>query len=101
MPVGKPGLRTGIGYSRCAPVFGIEFAEKILDEIRIPDIALRVGAHVMRRNCFSRQVVFGDDDVGGAALRPRQRPQFVSPSRSRAQIDRRQIGGELAHRSRH
>ena len=76
---------------------GIELAEKILDEIGIPDIALRVGAHVVRRDGLARQVVFGDDDVGGAALGPRQGLQRVRPGRPAAQIHRRQIGGELAH----
>ena len=60
-------------------------------------MALRIGAHVVRRNGLARQIVFGDHDVGGAALGPRQGLQLVRPGRPAAQIHRCQISGELAH----
>ena len=58
-------------------------------------MAVAVGANVMRRDRLARQIVFGDDDMGGAAFGPRQRFQFVIPDRAVAQIYRRQIGGKL------
>ena len=94
---GRAGLLHRYGVFPVGAGFGIELAEKILDEIRIPDMALRIGAHVVRRDGLTRQIVFGDDDVGGAALGPRQGLQLIGPGRSAAQIDRGQIGGELAH----
>ena len=94
---GRTGLEHGNGIVAILAGLRIEFAEEILDKIRIPDVALCVGAHVMRRDGFARQLIFGDDDVGGAAFGPRQRLQFVRPRRTAAQIDGREISGELAH----
>ena len=95
---GEPQIAVGVGFEieragrklrlehrdRVFAVFaglGIELAQKILDEIRIPDMPCAIGAHVMRRDGLARQVVFGDDDMRGAARGPRQGLQFVVPDR--------------------
>jgi hypothetical protein len=47
---------------------GIEPAQELLAEARIPGDAVAIDHHVMRLDGLTRQVVFGDDDAGVAAL---------------------------------
>ena len=69
------------------PVFGIEIAGELRGEIRVPDDAVLIDDHVMRLRFLPRQVVFRIDDVGGAALRARQRLELVVARLGLAQVD--------------
>ena len=89
-------LRQRIGVFHMGAGARIEPAEIGLDEIRVPDEALGIGAHVMGRDGRARHVVFGDDHPGRPAGRARQRLQLVVPAVGLAQIDGRKILGDLA-----
>jgi hypothetical protein len=52
---------------------GIEPADILLAEIRIPGHAVGADDHVVRLDLGVWQLVFGDDDMGAASLHPRQR----------------------------
>ena len=56
---------------------GIEHAHDLRAEVGVPGIAVGIDDDVMRIGVLPRQVVFGDDHAGGAALRPRQRLELV------------------------
>ena len=56
---------------------GIELADELVAEIGIPGVPVGIDHHVMRQRFFARQVVFGDDHLGGVALRARQRLEIV------------------------
>ena len=49
---------------------GIESAEELLAEARIPGDAVSIDDDVVRLDGVARQIVFGVDDAGGAAARP-------------------------------
>ena len=87
MPVGKPGLCSGTGILGDLAGLGIEPAEVLLAEVRVPGDAVLIDDHVVRLDGLARQVVFGDDHAGGAAARTRQRLERIVPLRLRAQID--------------
>ena len=57
---------------------GIELADELVAEIGIPGMAVGIDDHVMRQRFLARQIVFGDDHMGGLALRPRQPLQAES-----------------------
>ncbi len=94
-PVGKPGLCSGIGIFGDLAGLGIEPAEILLAEARVPGDAVLIDDDVMRRDRVARQVVFGIDHAGGAAARPRQRLEREVPLRLCAEID---AGPELRAR---
>ena len=51
----------------------IQLADELMAEVRVPDDAVAIHDDVMGLRVFARQIVFGDDDVGGAAGQPRER----------------------------
>ena len=65
----------------------IHLAEEHLAEIRVPDVALVIEHHVVRLDQRIRQIVFGDDDMGGFAGEPRQGLERIVPGVLLAQID--------------
>ena len=72
----------------------VEPAEELLAEARIPGDAVSIDDHVMRLDGLAPEIVFGDDDAGGAALGTRQRLELVFPLRRGTQIDAgEEIGG--------
>ena len=73
---------------------GIEPAEELLAEARIPGDAVIIDDHVVRRDRVARQVIFGVDHAGGAAARPRERHEVEAPLLLGAEIDGRpELGG--------
>ena len=76
-PFGCSGLSTGIGDVLHLAGLGIELADELGAEVRVPGLAVGIDDDVMRHRFFARQIVFGDDDMGGAALRPRQRLELI------------------------
>ena len=74
----------------------IELADEHLAEVRIPDMAFLIDQDVMRFGRRPHHVVLSDDGACVLALRARQRLQFVLPMVDRAQIDGREIVGDLA-----
>ena len=71
----------------------IELADELMSEIRVP--GMPVGRHdgVVRHRLRTRQIVGGDDDMRGAALRARQRLERIAPVRPLAEIDAGEIFG--------
>jgi len=67
---------------------GIELAQKLVAEIGVPGHALLIEDDVVRHRIRARQVVFGDHDLGRAALETRQRLERILPLRCAAQVDR-------------
>ena len=69
------------------PVGGIEPAHIGAAVGRVPDPPLRIAGGVVRRDLEPRHLVFGDDRVGGAALRPRLHHEVrilgIRPARGR------------------
>ena len=66
---------------------GIHLAEEHLAEIGVPDGALAIEHHVMRLDQGIRQIVFGDDHMGGLAGEPRQGLERIAPGVVLAQVD--------------
>ena len=60
---------------------GIEPAEVLLAEARVPGDAILIDDHVVGFDGFTRQVVFGVDHARGAAARPRHRVELEAPLR--------------------
>ena len=85
-----------IGEFRMGAGARIEPPDIGLDEVRVPDEAVRIGAHVVRRDGLARQVVFGDDDMRRAAGRARQCLERIVPRSRCAQIDRGEIFADPA-----
>ena len=50
----------------------IDLGQELLAEVREPHAAVGIDDHVVGLNLFPRQIVFGDDDAGGAAGRARR-----------------------------
>ena len=75
---------------------GIEPAQELLAEARIPGDAVGIDDDVMRLDGLARQIIFGDDHAGAAAFRARQRLERVVPLRARAQIDAAEKVGHAA-----
>src|SRR5437016_14275220 len=73
----------------------IELADEHLAEIRVPDLAFLIDQYIVRLARRPHHVVLGDDGARVAALGARQRLQFVRPTVDRAQVDGREIVGEL------
>jgi hypothetical protein len=74
---------------------GVHLADVLLAEVRVPDGAVLVDDHVVRLDRLARQVVLGDDHLGGASGRARQRLERIIPGRVFAQIDRGQKLGAV------
>ena len=55
----------------------VHHADELVGEVGVPDLAVLIDDHVMGLRLFARQVVFRDDDLGGHALRTRQRLEVV------------------------
>src|SRR5713101_7419013 len=91
VPMGKPALITGIGYSQTLPVLG---------SILPRNCSRKCENQIMRSESFSRQVVFGDDDAGRAAGRPRQGLERVAPGLVGAEIDRGEVVRHRLHARR-
>ncbi len=73
---------------------GIEPAEILFAEARVPGHAVLIDDHVVGLDGVARQVVLGVDHARGAAARPGHRLERETPLRLRAQID----GGEKVGR---
>ena len=56
--------------------FRIELRQELLAEMRVPYHAVAIDDHVVRLDLLARKIVFGDDDLGRAAGRPRKRLEF-------------------------
>jgi len=65
---------------------GVETPKILLAETGIPNRAIAIDDHVMRRDRLARQIVFGIDDASGRAARARQRLEFEIPLRMRTQV---------------
>ena len=74
---------------------GIDLAQELLAEIRVPGLAVH-DDHVVRLDGGARQIVFRNDDVGAATLDPRQGLELELVFHARAQIDGGEILGHLA-----
>ena len=90
-PLGCSGLSTGIGMSFTAPVLGSSTPTNWWpkSEYQALPSASTITSCGMR--LFARQVVFGDDDAGGAALRTRQRLELVFGRLGIAEAEAREI----------
>ena len=80
-------FRLGYGVFHVLARFGIEPAQRLLAEIRIPGDSLRIDDYVMRLYRCARQVVLRYDNPRGFALGARQRLDGELPRRRGAQID--------------
>src|SRR5262249_19740994 len=72
----------------------------LLAEIRVPGVAVLADHHVMRLDGRARQLVFGVDDLGAAALWARQGLELVFPGGAFAEIDGAEELGEPGARRR-
>ena len=77
---------------------GIEHADELVAEVGVPGLAIGIDDHVVRHRLFARQIVFGDDDAGGPALRTRQALEvifgrFGIAAAETGEIFRRGLGG--------
>ena len=73
----------------------VQFADELMAEIRVPDHAVGIHDDIVRLRVFARQVVFGDDDAGRAALQPRQRLEREVQGLRVAQVNAGEIVGHL------
>src|SRR5262249_23514952 len=74
----------------------VELADEHLAKIRVPDLAFLIHQYVVRLGRRPHHVVLGDDGAGVAALGTRERLKIVWPTVDCAQVDGREIIGELA-----
>ena len=74
---------------------GIELADELMAEVRVPDHAILIHDDVMGLRVFARQVVFGDDDVGRAAGQARERLERKFHRLRVAEIHAGEIVGHL------
>ena len=95
LPVGKPLRSSGMAYSVCLPVFGSSLPRNCSPKFVYQTVAVHHD-HVVRLDGRARQIVFGDDDVGAAALHARQGLELVLMLRGRAQIDAGEVLRHLA-----
>ena len=74
----------------------IELRQELLAEMRVPDHAVGIDDHVVRLDLLARKIVFGDDDAGRAAGRPRRGLELEADApRVGAEIDAGEIVGEF------
>ena len=92
-PFGKPGLCDGDRIFLDRSGLGVEPADELLAEARVPGDAVLIEHDVVRRDGLARQIVFGIDHLGRAALRARQRLQLVLPLPIAAEIDVAEVLG--------
>jgi hypothetical protein len=95
MPVGHL-LELGDGVFGVLAGLGIDLAEGLLAEIRVPSDAVLIDDHVMRLDRRARQIVFGDDDAGRPPGRARQRLEREFPRISLVEVNRGEVVGALA-----
>jgi len=70
-------------------------ADVLLAEVGVPDVAVLADDDVMRLDRVARQIVFGDDHLGGPPGGARQGLERIFPGRVFAQVDRGHEFGAL------
>ena len=80
---------------RRLPRLRIHLGEELFAEMREPDHAVGIDDDVMGLDLPPRQIVFRDDDLGGAALGARKLLDLERMRRASIQVDAREIFGEF------
>ena len=76
---------------------GVELADELGAEVGVPGVPVGIDDHVVRQRLFAWQVVFGDDHIGGLALRTREGFEIVFHAVRIGEADLLQILGRLIH----